>query len=155
MVRSLRPEPQHPFRPQNSFTDSSIRIRRLPTTVHSIRYEGHVRKDQCTNSLIDPSAEANANLCPQITTSKEAYQHSYQLTKALSASVNAALSSKAPAPRNTQLLKSGMPQLVPFFFVNEVVFGFAMISFLVYLNTKYILPRFVRMFMARLFMSKL
>jgi F-type H+-transporting ATPase subunit 8 len=37
-----------------------------------------------------------------------------------------------------------MPQLVPFFFVNQVIFGFIILSLLTYLLSKYILPEFVR-----------
>jgi len=39
-----------------------------------------------------------------------------------------------------------MPQLVPFYFINEVTFAFAIIAFLIYVFSKYILPRFVRLF---------
>ena len=48
-----------------------------------------------------------------------------------------------------------MPQLVPFYFVNEVTFIFAIIAITVYMLSKYILPRFVRLFSARVFISKL
>ena len=48
-----------------------------------------------------------------------------------------------------------MPQLVPFYFVNEVTFTFAIIAATVYILSKYILPRFVRLFLARTFVSKL
>jgi len=48
-----------------------------------------------------------------------------------------------------------MPQLVPFYFVNQVVFAFAVIVLLIYVFSKYILPRFVRLFSTRLFISKL
>lgn len=50
---------------------------------------------------------------------------------------------------------AGMPQLVPFFFVNETVFGFGVIATLVYFSSKYFLPRQVRLFATRLFISKL
>ena len=43
-----------------------------------------------------------------------------------------------------------MPQLVPFFFVNQVVFNFSLLIFIIYMLTKYILPRFVRLLRARL-----
>jgi F-type H+-transporting ATPase subunit 8 len=46
--------------------------------------------------------------------------------------------------------KKKMPQLIPFFFVNQLVFNFFFIVFLVYIFTKYILPRFVRLFKTRL-----
>lgn len=48
-----------------------------------------------------------------------------------------------------------MPQLVPFFFINQVVFAFATLVLLIYIFSKYILPRFVRLFATRLFISKL
>lgn len=48
-----------------------------------------------------------------------------------------------------------MPQLVPFYFINEVSFTFAIIATTVYLLSKYILPRFVRLFLSRTFISKL
>ena len=48
-----------------------------------------------------------------------------------------------------------MPQLVPFFFVNEVVFTFVLLSLLIYTFSKYILPRFVRVFISRIYINKL
>lgn len=48
-----------------------------------------------------------------------------------------------------------MPQLVPFFFFNQVVFTFAILVFLFYVFFKYILPRMLRLFTTRLFISKL
>ncbi len=48
-----------------------------------------------------------------------------------------------------------MPQLVPFYFVNEVVFTFSIIAITVYMLSKYILPRFVRLFLSRTLISKL
>ena len=48
-----------------------------------------------------------------------------------------------------------MPQLIPFFFVNQVVFTFAILTILVYAFSKYILPKFVRIFIARLYINKL
>jgi F-type H+-transporting ATPase subunit 8 len=55
----------------------------------------------------------------------------------------------------TNYLKIHMPQLTPFYFVNEVVFAFAIIVLTLYLLSKYVLPRFVRLFLARTFISKL
>jgi F-type H+-transporting ATPase subunit 8 len=43
-----------------------------------------------------------------------------------------------------------MPQLVPFFFVNQVVFNFLLLVILIYMFSKYLLPRFVRLFKTRL-----
>ena len=48
-----------------------------------------------------------------------------------------------------------MPQLVPFYFVNQVTFAFALLVVLIYVYSKYILPRFVRLFITRIFISKL
>jgi F-type H+-transporting ATPase subunit 8 len=59
---------------------------------------------------------------------------------------------------DTQLqvvLKSAMPQLIPFFFVNETTMAFILIPSLIYIMSKYILPNRVRLFAARLFISKL
>ena len=47
-----------------------------------------------------------------------------------------------------------MPQLIPFFFVNEITFGFVIIAMTVYLLSKFILPRFVRLFLSRTFILK-
>jgi F-type H+-transporting ATPase subunit 8 len=48
-----------------------------------------------------------------------------------------------------------MPQLVPFYFVNEVTFAFVLLIVMVYVFSKYILPRFVRLFISRVYISKL
>ncbi len=48
-----------------------------------------------------------------------------------------------------------MPQLVPFYFINEIFFTFSIIGLTVYILSKYILPRFVRLFLSRTFISKL
>ncbi|RYE15801.1 MAG: hypothetical protein EOP34_01735 [Rickettsiales bacterium] len=48
-----------------------------------------------------------------------------------------------------------MPQLVPFYFINEVTFTFLTLIVLIYLLSKYILPRIVRLFTTRVFISKL
>lgn len=48
-----------------------------------------------------------------------------------------------------------MPQLVPFYFLNQVVFGFSILIVLVYIFSKYILPKFIVLFVTRLFISKL
>jgi F-type H+-transporting ATPase subunit 8 len=42
-----------------------------------------------------------------------------------------------------------MPQLVPFYFVNEVIFSFTFITIIIYLLSKYILPRIVSLFIYR------
>jgi F-type H+-transporting ATPase subunit 8 len=48
-----------------------------------------------------------------------------------------------------------MPQLIPFFFVNETTMAFILLPSLIYIMSKYVLPNRVRMFAARLFISKL
>ena len=53
------------------------------------------------------------------------------------------------------IINTVMPQLVPFYFINEIFFTFTIIIFTVYILSKYILPRFVRLFLSRTFISKL
>jgi F-type H+-transporting ATPase subunit 8 len=48
-----------------------------------------------------------------------------------------------------------MPQLVPFYYVNEVVFAFGLIVVILYILSKYILPRIVRLFLSRMFLQKI
>jgi len=48
-----------------------------------------------------------------------------------------------------------MPQLVPFYFINQVTFAFVVLVTMIYVFSKYILPRFVRLFLSRVFISKL
>jgi len=48
-----------------------------------------------------------------------------------------------------------MPQLVPFYFINEVTFAFVLLIILIYVFSKYTLPRFIRLFISRIFISKL
>nr|YP_010943476.1 Atp8 [Antarctomyces psychrotrophicus]WLS55505.1 Atp8 [Antarctomyces psychrotrophicus] len=48
-----------------------------------------------------------------------------------------------------------MPQLVPFYFINQVTFAFILLVAMIYILSKYILPRFVRLFLSRVFISKL
>lgn len=52
-------------------------------------------------------------------------------------------------------LQAAMPQLIPFFFVNETIIAFVLLPTLVYMFSKYILPQRVRLMAARLFISKL
>ncbi|KAH7082424.1 fungal ATP synthase protein 8-domain-containing protein [Paraphoma chrysanthemicola] len=58
-------------------------------------------------------------------------------------------------PQQMTMLKSAMPQLIPFFFVNETTVAFILLPSLIYVFSKYILPQRVRLFAARLFISKL
>ena len=48
-----------------------------------------------------------------------------------------------------------MPQLIPFFFVNQVVFTFVILTLLVYTFSKFVLPKFVRIFLSRIYIKKL
>ena len=48
-----------------------------------------------------------------------------------------------------------MPQLVPFYFVNQVTFTFIILIIMIYIFSKNILPRFVRLFLTRIFINKL
>jgi F-type H+-transporting ATPase subunit 8 len=48
-----------------------------------------------------------------------------------------------------------MPQLVPFYYMNEIVFAFSLIVFILYISSKYILPRIVRLFVSRMFIDKI
>lgn len=48
-----------------------------------------------------------------------------------------------------------MPQLVPFYFINQVIFAFTLLTIIIYVFSKYVLPRFVRLFLTRVFISKL
>ena len=54
-----------------------------------------------------------------------------------------------------KLTKINMPQLVPFYYMNEVIFAFAVIVFILYILSKYILPRIVRLFLSRMFINKI
>ena len=57
--------------------------------------------------------------------------------------------------KNLKKKKINMPQLVPFFFVNQVVFAFVILTVLIYTFTKFILPKFVRIFISRIYINKL
>ena len=48
-----------------------------------------------------------------------------------------------------------MPQLIPFYFVNEITFTFSLLIIIIYLLSKYILPKFVKLFLTRIYISKL
>ncbi len=48
-----------------------------------------------------------------------------------------------------------MPQLVPFYYMNEIVFSFGLIVFILYILSKFILPRIVRLFVSRVFINKI
>lgn len=48
-----------------------------------------------------------------------------------------------------------MPQLVPYFFINQVTFGFILIITMIYVFSKYILPLFTDLYFTRLYIGKL
>ena len=48
-----------------------------------------------------------------------------------------------------------MPQLTPFYYMNEIVFAFGLILLILYILSKYILPRIVRLFISRVFINKI
>lgn len=48
-----------------------------------------------------------------------------------------------------------MPQLVPFYFVNQLVYGLAALFCLIVLFSQYILPRIFFIFLSRIFITKL
>ena len=48
-----------------------------------------------------------------------------------------------------------MPQLTPFYYMNEIAFAFGLITFILYILSKYILPRIVRLFVSRTFINKI
>ena len=54
-----------------------------------------------------------------------------------------------------RILQAAMPQLIPFYFVNEVTTAFIIMPTLIYIFAKYLLPQRVRTMCARLFISKL
>ncbi|KAK8246197.1 fungal ATP synthase protein 8-domain-containing protein [Phyllosticta capitalensis] len=62
---------------------------------------------------------------------------------------------RSVAEKAQTVLYMGMPQLVPFYWVNEATFGFIILPSLIYVFSKYLLPQNVRRMCARLFISKL
>lgn len=48
-----------------------------------------------------------------------------------------------------------MPQLIPFYFVNQLIFAFVTLAILVYVLSKYILPLFTYRNVVRLYLTKL
>lgn len=48
-----------------------------------------------------------------------------------------------------------MPQLVPFYYMNEIIFSFGLITIILYVLSKFILPRLVRLFVSRVFIDKI
>lgn len=48
-----------------------------------------------------------------------------------------------------------MPQLVPFYFLNQLTYGLLLITILLVLFAQYFLPMILRLYVSRLFISKL
>ncbi|AQZ19158.1 ATP8 (mitochondrion) [Zygosaccharomyces parabailii] len=48
-----------------------------------------------------------------------------------------------------------MPQLVPFYFLNQLTYGFLLLITLLVLLSQYFLPMILRLYVSRLFISKL
>ena len=48
-----------------------------------------------------------------------------------------------------------MPQLTPLYFVGETVFTFGLVIVMIYLFSKYVLPKFVQLQSVRVFINKL
>ena len=48
-----------------------------------------------------------------------------------------------------------MPQLIPFYFINQLVFSFITLFLITYLLSKYVLPLFTYKNVIRLFITKL
>ena len=46
-----------------------------------------------------------------------------------------------------------MPQLTPFYYMNEILFAFSLIVIISYILSKYVLPRMVRLFISRMFID--
>nr|YP_009663681.1 ATP synthase F0 subunit 8 [Dactylella tenuis]QCW06820.1 ATP synthase F0 subunit 8 [Dactylella tenuis] len=46
-----------------------------------------------------------------------------------------------------------MPQLVPFYFINQVTFVFFILLILIYIFSKFILPHLVRTFITRTYLN--
>lgn len=48
-----------------------------------------------------------------------------------------------------------MPQLVPFYFINQVTFSFVILLVMLYFISKYVLPKMVSLFVSRISINKL
>ena len=47
-----------------------------------------------------------------------------------------------------------MPQLIPFDFINQVTFGFLLLIIMLYGFSKYILPKYIGIYLTRLYINK-
>jgi len=48
-----------------------------------------------------------------------------------------------------------MPQLLPYYFVNQISFAFLGLFFVTYIISVYILPKFVQLLVSRVYITKL
>jgi F-type H+-transporting ATPase subunit 8 len=48
-----------------------------------------------------------------------------------------------------------MPQLVPFYFVNQLIWGYGILLIIIYLISKIVLPRLLVIYLSRIFITKL
>nr|YP_001492842.1 ATP synthase F0 subunit 8 [Tilletia indica]YP_001876492.1 ATP8 [Tilletia walkeri]YP_010758778.1 ATP synthase F0 subunit 8 [Tilletia controversa]ABI95830.1 ATP synthase F0 subunit 8 [Tilletia indica]ABP03938.1 ATP8 [Tilletia walkeri]APT42134.1 ATP synthase F0 subunit 8 [Tilletia indica]WEX30826.1 ATP synthase F0 subunit 8 [Tilletia controversa] len=48
-----------------------------------------------------------------------------------------------------------MPQLLPFYFLNQISFRFFGLFIMIYIFSRYILPSFIELFITRMFITKL
>lgn len=48
-----------------------------------------------------------------------------------------------------------MPQLVPFYFLNQLTYGLLLITVLLLLFSQFFLPKILKLYVSRLFISKL
>jgi F-type H+-transporting ATPase subunit 8 len=46
-----------------------------------------------------------------------------------------------------------MPQLVPFYFVNEIIFSIIILTILIFILSKYILPTILKMLISRIWIK--
>ncbi len=54
-----------------------------------------------------------------------------------------------------QYIKLDMPQLLPFYFVNQFVFAVFALFTITYVMSVYVLPYFVQLFVTRVYITKL
>lgn len=48
-----------------------------------------------------------------------------------------------------------MPQLLPFYWINQLIWGYTALYLIIYFTSKYILPKLLSIYLARLFITKL
>ena len=62
---------------------------------------------------------------------------------------------KGKEHKNLILIRKIMPQLIPFFFFNQIFFSFVALLSIIYIFSKYILPQFTFQQVIRLYITKL